>query len=376
MGNSSSRGGFRVVFNLAKSSEVSMNILDRYVAKTILTSIGLVTLMLTGLQIFILFVDQLGDLGKLDYGIRQAAFFVFLQMPYQVYLFFPMASLLGSLIGLGIMANHSELVVMRASGMSIIQITGAVLKASIVLIIFVTFLGETVIPYLSHYANDYKTMAVTGGQTMRTSKGFWLRYQNDFISIGRIRSNLLQNIYQFRFDDLHHLKIARFIYEAKYTQQGWIAYYVQQTEFAQNHTKAQTFMVLPWDVPVKPQILAISSSEPDEMTLRELNRYIHEQKRSHQNVHHYQFVFLQRLIQPFTTMVMILLAIPFIFGPLRSSTLGSKLLVGAAVGFGFHILNRFFGPVSAVFQLPPGLAAFGPTFVFALLGLYLIRSVR
>jgi lipopolysaccharide export system permease protein len=57
---------------------MSRKILDRYIAKTVLTSIGLVTLMLMGLQIFILFVDQLGDLGRVDYGILQAAFFVLL----------------------------------------------------------------------------------------------------------------------------------------------------------------------------------------------------------------------------------------------------------------------------------------------------------
>ncbi|KTC82206.1 permease [Legionella cherrii] len=354
-----------------------MKILDRYIAKTVLGSIGLVTLMLVGLQIFILFVDQLNDLGRVDYGITQAAFFVLLQMPYQVYLFFPMASLLGCLIGLGILANHSELVVMRASGMSIGQITLAVLKASIVLIVLVTALGETVIPYLSHYANDYKTAAVSGGQTLRTSKGSWLRYGNDFISVGLILpNNILNNIYQFRFDNHHHLKMSRFIAEARYTPAGWIAYNVQQTDFEADKTKTQTVASLPWDVSVKPKILTISSIEPDEMTLQELNRYIREQKRNHQNVHNYQFAFLQRIIQPFTTMVMMILSIPFIFGPLRSTTMGSKLLVGAAVGFSFHILSRFFGPLSTVFQLPPELAALGPTFIFALLGLYLMKRVR
>ena len=151
---------------------------------------------------------------------------------------------------------------------------------------------------------------------------------------------------------------------------------MQQTEFHGDKTQAQTIASLPWDVSVKPKILTISSIEPDEMTLRELNRYIREQKLNHQNVHNYQFAFLQRIIQPLTTMVMMILAIPFIFGPLRSSTMGSKLLVGAAVGFGFHILSRFFGPLSTVFQLPPELAALGPTVLFALLGLYLMRRVR
>lgn len=354
-----------------------MRILDRYVAKTVLSAIGLVTLMLAGLQVFILFVNQLEDLGKADFGIVQATFFVLLQMPYQVYLFFPMASLLGCLIGLGVLANHSELVVMRAAGMSIGQITGAVLKASIIAIILVTTLGESLVPMMSHYANDYKASALSGGQSLRTAQGVWLRYGNDFITIGEIYpDNILQKIYQFRFDEQHNLIFTRDIGQVKLINNAWIAFDVKQTSFAHDSTKAEHFTSLTWDVSVKPQVLKISGTEPDEMTLHELNRYLREQKRNNQNAHNYKLAFLQRIIQPLTTMVMMVLAIPFIFGPLRSSTMGSKLLVGAVVGFGFHIVNRFFGPVSMVFQWPPELAALGPTFIFALIGLYLMRRVR
>jgi lipopolysaccharide export system permease protein len=356
---------------------MSMPLLERYIAKTVLSAIGLVTLMLIGLQIFILFVNQLDDLGKLDYGIAQATVFVLLQMPYQVYLFFPMASLLGSLIGLGILANHSELVVARAAGMSISQITLAVLKAALFVIVLITSIGELLVPMMTQYANDYKAAALSGGQTLRTAQGVWLRYGNDFISIGEVLPNkVLHHIYQFRFDKEQNLQVAREIDEARFIDQAWVAYGVKQTDFSADHTKASSFESLPWDVPVKPNILMISSIEPDEMTLHELNRYLREQKKSKQNAHNYKLAFLQRIIQPFTTMVMMLLAIPFIFGPLRSSTMGSKLLVGATVGFSFHIMNRFFGPVSTVFQWPPELAAIGPTVVFAFIGLYLMRRVR
>lgn len=353
------------------------NLLDRYIAKTVLTAIGLVSLMLMGLQIFILFVNQLEDLGKADYGMLQASIFVLLQMPYQVYLFFPMASLLGCLIGLGVMANHSELIVMRAAGMSIGQITWAVLKAALLLILIVTLLGETLIPKLSYDANNYKSAALSGGQTLRTARGLWLRYGNDFINIGLVQpDNQLYNVYQFRFDDQHHLSVARFIENIKYVDERWVAFNIRQTEFAAQHTKAQNIASLAWDVPVKPHILTITGTNPDEMTLHQLNRYLREQKRNQQNVHNYKLVFLQRIIQPFTSLVMMILAIPFIFGPLRSSTMGAKLLVGATVGFGFHIVNRFFGPVSTVFQWPPEVAALGPTIIFALIGLYLMRRVN
>ncbi|MBA2648835.1 MAG: LPS export ABC transporter permease LptG [Legionella sp.] len=353
-----------------------MKILDRYIAKNVLNAIGLITLMLTGLQIFILFVNQLGDLGRLDFGIRQAALFVLLGLPYQVYLFFPMASLLGCLVGLGVLANNSELIVMRAAGMSIGQIAGSVLKASLIVILLVTVLGETLVPFLTHYAKDYKVSALTGGQSMRTSQGIWLHYQHDFILIGTILPNMvLQDVYQFRFDDNQQLKLAKHIQEIKTVNGQWIAYGIKETEFAPDSTKVSQLSSAPWDVAVRPNILKISSIEPGSMTLHQLNQYLREQKRTQQNAHMYQLSFLQRIAQPFTTMVMMLLSIPFIFGPLRSSTMGSKLLVGAAVGFGFYIVNSFLGPISLVYQWPPAIAAFAPTIVFALLGLYLMRRV-
>lgn len=349
---------------------------ERYIAKTVLAAIGLVTLMLAGLQVFILFVNQLDDLGRADFGIVNAALFVFLQMPYQVYLFFPMASLMGCLIGLGLMANHRELIVMRAAGMSIGQITLAVLKVAFLIIVLVTLLGETVVPKLAYFANDLRTQALSGGQALRTAQGVWLRHQNDFITIGRIEKDTLYGVFQFRFDAQHHMRFARHMARIDYHNGQWQAYDIAQTEIFKTRTKASHTKEMPWDVPVKPKLLNLTSSEPDEMTLYELRQYLHEQQRSHQTAGNYQLAYWQRLIQPLTTVVMMVLAIPFIFGPLRSSTMGSKLLLGITVGFGFHILNRFFGPVSQVFQWPPVLAAIGPTLMFALLGLFMMAKAR
>lgn len=354
-----------------------MKLLDRYIAKTIVGAVALVTLMLAGLQIFILFVGQLDDIGKMDYGILEATLFVFFQVPYQIYLFFPMASLLGCLIGLGIMANHRELIVMRASGMSVGQVTLAVLKAAFILIIFVTFMGETLVPKLSRFANDQKMQALSEGQSLRTAKGVWLRYQNDFISIGTNTSgNRLLQVYQFRFDEDHHLQLARQIERIDYENGTWQAYGVAETIIQNDHTEARNIAKMPWDVVIKPTILSVSSSEPDEMTLHELRQYVRAQKKNQQTAHNYQLAYLQRLIQPITTVVMMILAIPFIFGPLRSSTMGSKLLTGITVGFGFHLINRFLGPISQVFQWPPEIAAFGPTCMFALLAFYLMYRVK
>lgn len=353
-----------------------MKLLEKYVAKSVLSAIALVVLMLTGLQIFILFVNQLGDLGKADYGITEAISFVLLSTPYQVYLFLPMGCLLGALIGLGVLASHHELVVMQASGMSIGQITLAVLKVAVLVIVIATCLSETLLPKLVSIANDKKTQALSNGQALRTSSGLWLRFKNDFIYLTTtLPDNTLQQVYQFHFNAKHELKYTRLIENIHFINEKWIANGVNETVILEKKINVIKRPKLIWEIPLKLKMLRVSMNEPDEMNLYELHNFIEAQKITHQVARNYQLAFWQRLMQPLTTGVMMLLAIPFIFGPLRSSTMGSKLLLGATIGFGFYILNRFFGSLSQVYQFSAIIAAIGPTAFCALLGFSLMRKV-
>ncbi|MBJ16127.1 MAG: LPS export ABC transporter permease LptG [Legionellaceae bacterium] len=353
-----------------------MKRLDRYIAQTVLSSMVLVTLMLAGLQIFMLFVSQLDDLGRANFHLGQVILYVLSQMPYQVYLFFPMASLLGSLIGLGLLANHRELIVMRAAGVSILRITLAVLKVAMILVLIVTALGESVVPKLAYWGHDLRLHALSYGQALRTAQGVWLRYNHDYMFIQTILpGNVLNHVYQFHFDK-HDLTRIYNIERITFERRHWQAYGVQITELKPNQIKSVAVKKMLWPVNIKPGMLNANNSEPDEMTLQDLYRYVHAQKKSHSAKSLYQLAFWQRIFQPLTTCVMMLLAIPFIFGPLRSSTMGSKLLVGAVTGFSFYLVSRFFGPLSQVLQWSPVTAVIAPIIIFAGFAAWLMRQVR
>jgi Predicted permeases len=98
---------------------------------------------------------------------------------------------------------------------------------------------------------------------------------------------------------------------------------------------------VPVVVNLDPTVLKLSNIDPDEMTIFQLYRYIQLQARHHQDVSRVQLVFWQRCFQPLSTMVMMMLAIPFVFGSLRSSMIGVKLLLGTCCGFAFYTLNHF-----------------------------------
>lgn len=350
-----------------------MKLVDRYIIKTVLGSLALVLFILTGLQAFILFVNQLGDLGKADFGTLQALIYVGLQLPYQVYLFFPMASLLGCLVGLGVMASQHELVVLQAAGMSMGQITLAVFKMAVVVILVMTILGEMVLPKMVLRSRTYKVHALHGGQVLQTSKGVWLHTGQDILMIGSMVSPThLEQIEQFHFDSQRRLLYVRRIQSATLKEGHWVASAWKQTNLRLTETIVEQAQDIQWDIKLDPRLLHISQHEPEEMTFLELHQFLVTQKLSQQNIRNFELGYWQRLILPFTTLVMMLLAIPFVFGPLRSSSMGIKLMYGAVIGFGFYILNRFCGSLSQIYQFSTLLAAVGPTAVCAGLGIGLL----
>lgn len=353
-----------------------MKLLDRYIGRTVLGSVALVTLMLIGLQVFILFVNEFDDLGRGQYQLSQALEVVLLQLPGEVYLFFPVACLLGALMGLGGLASHRELLVMQAAGVSIKRVTWAVLKASVLMIVFVALLGEIFAPQFLARANEIRSHAISSGQAVQTLHGVWFKHDHDFIMIGDVLSDQnLQHVEQFHFDEQHKLQFARRIEHLTEVLGVWNAEGIQETLFFEDKTEVHYMDSMAWYIPLDMVTLRVGGKLPDELSFFALQAYVNSSSKS-DVFFQYKLAYWQRLVQPFTTAVMMVLAIPFVFGPLRSSTMGSKLLGGAAVGFGFHLANRFFGPLADVLNWPPELAAILPTSVFACIGLFWMGRVR
>lgn len=354
-----------------------MKIISRYIGKTILSSIGLVTFVLVGLEIFILFVAELDNLGQGDYTLADAFLFILLQTPYQVYLFFPIATLLGCLIGLGSLASSSELIAIRAAGATVFQIIVAVLKAALILIVLMSVLGETVMPQWTHLSENRKIIKTTNSQALQTPYGVWLRSGDNFIHINQILPGYhLQNVEQYQFDKSHRLILSRSINTLFYQNGQWIMQGVKESQISPHQIKKNQMIQGVWDVALTPGLLALTNVQPFEMNLWELDNYIKLERKEHQNVGRYELTYWQRWFQPLASCVMVFLAIPFIFGPLRESSMGVRIILGALFGFSFHMINKFFGSASLVYQFSPLIGAAGPTVVFASMALFMMRRVK
>lgn len=357
-----------------------MSILDRYIGKQIILAVCIVTFALLGVDVFFYLVNELRFVGRGDYNIWTALLFILLTIPRKLYIIFPWAALLGSLLALGNLAKYSELVAIRVAGISVPRIAWSALKAGIILSTIMFICGEIISPATENWAQRKKSLALSRGQAIQTQFGTWVRHNNEFIHVGVVQQpNALLDITRYNFNEKLQLQSVEHAATANQASKkaSWNLTDVTGTKFNPHGTEIVHAEATQAKVLLDTEILQASTVKHlERLTLVKLWRLIKNRVAQELNATEYQRAFWLKIMQPLASLVMIFLAVPFAFGPLRSASMGLKILVGVLVGFGFHTLNSIFGPLTAVVGLSPMLAAMLPTVIFMVTGYWMVRKVR
>ena len=346
--------------------------LNLYIARTLISSILLVFTVFLSLILFLNLIGELKETGAGNYHFLQAVHYVLFTLPLFLYQLFPPVVLIGALLGLGTLASYSELVIMRSATMSLLRITTTVLLAALVITAVITLLGETMVPAMARYANDVKNLQRNNSQLVNNISAVWLREDNTFFYISRITS--AQQIYgvsRFQFNRQHQLQTASYADSATLKNKQWIFNNVSTSIIGQHNITQKKQKQVIW--PLKFNLRQFRTFDPTTLNLLELYRYIEYGKLNKVNIVPYQFIFWKRLLQPLTTLIMVLVAIPFVFGPLRSVSVGLRLLSGIIIGLIFYILNQLLTSFGMVYQLSPIVAALLLPGLFLLFALFLFR---
>jgi lipopolysaccharide export system permease protein len=298
-------------------------------------------------------------------------------MPKRVYELLPIAALLGSVLGLGSLASQSELVAMRSAGMTVSAINRSVLMVAIILFVFALFVGEVIRPSAEQHAREAKSLAQSGTVGTRSEHGFWTRDGNHFNHIQRILPDgKFEGISIYEFDEVNRLRIVTKAETATYDVDTWILSDVVQSTLDESGVEVRSVEHARWRSQLNPGMLNIVIVPPEFLPLWSLVEYVAYLKLNHQAVEQYQMAFWMKLMMPLSSAVMVFLAVPFIFGPLRSSSMGGRILIGSLAGIGFHLVNQTFQHIGLVFGILPWLAASLPTVLFAGVGIYMMKRVR
>lgn len=355
-------------------------VLDKYIGKTIFNTIMATLFMLVSLSGIIKFVDQLRKTGQGEYTVMGAGLYTLLSVPKDIEIFFPMAALLGALLGLGTLAQRSELVVMQASGFTRMQIAASVMKTAIPLVLLTMAIGEFVAPQGEQMARNYRAQQLVGGSLLSTQSGLWAKDGDNFIFIERIRGDSqLAGISIYSFNKERRLQTVRYAASAQYNadKKLWDLAQVDQSDLTDpQQVKGTQTLSGEWKTTLTPDKLGVVALDPTALSITGLYNYTKYLKQSGQVSGRYELNMWSKIFQPLSVAVMMLMALSFIFGPLRSVSMGMRVVTGISFGFLFYVLDQIFGPLSLVYNIPPLLGALLPSAAFFAISVFMLLKRR
>ncbi|WP_019000302.1 LPS export ABC transporter permease LptG [Succinimonas amylolytica] len=351
-------------------------IIDRYVGRNVVIWACASTMGLVALSSLIKFVDQLRNVGRGDYDMAAIAEYVSWTVPGQICMFFPMGVLIGTVLALGNLASSSELIVMQGLGKSRLGIVSAACFWLLPVVLTVFLMGEFVVPDTEKKAESVHTAAISGGQVAVTSRGIWFREGNSFISIARVLTDgSLDSVYRYDFSASLPKQLLRYMVAKKGVWQDgkWHMTDVAVYSFGTERVIKEFPEAVDWELHLTPEKLDVVGVGADEFSIRGLISYIDYITQNGQKADRYYLDLYRKIIAPFMSLVILLLAASTVFGPLRSATMGARVVVGIIVGFAFYAVNEILAPFTIFWGIPPVLCAVLPTLLMLSVGIYLLK---
>jgi LPS export ABC transporter permease LptG len=363
-----------------------VSLLDRYVARLFARIVALAFFGLLGIFYISSFIDLSDKLFKGQTTASTLALYFYYATPQFIFYIIPLAVLIAAMVAIGILTKTSELVVMKACGMSLYRAAAPLMVCAIVASAAMFGLQEQVLAYANRRAESLKHV-IRGGtpRTFDVVNRKWLVARNG-------------DIYHYLFYDPHRRELnglSMFHFRGKnpviatrtYVSQarvesvsadvatwngssGWVR------QFAANG-ETRAFVTFPRRALrlEPPDYFATEAPEADRMTFLQLRGYVTDLKASGFNVIPQTVALHRKLAFPFVALIMTLIAVPF------ATTTGRRgALYGIAAGImlavAYWITTNAFGALGSGGVLPPVLAAWAPNLIFGAGAVYMFLTVR
>lgn len=160
------------------------------------------------------------------------------------------------------------------------------------------------------------------------------------------------------------------------TEQRWLLENFRETLLARRPIEARSESRSSRAVGLNPELLELSVVDPNELAARGLYNYIGYLRDNDLDARRYEVAFWSRIATLTSVIIMTMLALPFVFGPLRSAGAGARLMVGVLIGAGYFLINKTLVNSSQVFELNPLLIAWLPTLALAAITWVALSRVR
>lgn len=354
-----------------------MKLLQRHLAREIVSSIVLIMLGLLAMFSFFDLIQELESIGKGSYGIGQVLIFVLLSAPGHVYEVVPVAVLVGTMYALGQFSRYSELIILRVSGVSIVRIGIALLRVGLIFALLTFIVGEFITPLSEKTAQRMRIKATDSVVAQDFRSGLWVKDGSSFVNVENVLPDAnLQNIHIYEFDKEFRLRTISNAKGARFTGDNWDLKDVIQTHFEQNKVSTKHIAEATWQSLIRPELLNVLLVTPEKMSAWNLYSYINHLSANKQKTSRHEIALWSKMVYPLACIVMVVLALPFGFLQQRSGAASAKIFSGIMLGIIYQVLNRVFVHLGLLNDWSALLSAVVPTLLFLSAGLFMLFWVE
>jgi lipopolysaccharide export system permease protein len=354
------------------------SILSRYFVRGVIGYTFLVLAVLLTLNALYLFITQQDDIGVGSYSVEDALLYVALRLPQGGFDMLPIAALIGALLSLGNLARSMELIVVRAAGVSAFRIALWVAGGGLILMLMMGALGELIAPPMERYAHRLKTFEKFREYSMAGNRSAWAKDGDTIISVRQQSAdNRYGGVYVFHFDPQRRLRTMARANNASIEEGNvWRLENYRESQIAADSVTPRRAASVSLQTSLSAEFLGLATLEPEALAARDLWSYMQHLRANGLDSRQYETAFWARIARTVAVALIVVLAVPFAFGPMRSTGTGARTVVGIMIGVVFLLLTKMLESGGAVFDVPPIAVAWLPTALLALITTAAISRVR
>ena len=330
--------------------------------------------VLAGLAIILMALDMLGETGDIlavpGNGDAQLWYYVSLRLPQIISRFLPFSVLLGTLITLATMNQNSEIISMKAAGISAHQILAPLIVASIGIAALSFWFNDHVVARATNVLSawqdvDYGPIPQTHGVVSNV----WVRAGEDLVHAGQVTGKgPTTELHQVTYYDRTGDRLTAVVSGARAVPAdgGWRMDNVRV--FDVRAGKASSRPVISFAQGVAADRFTLAEVRPDGMSFKALARAIGDLRAAGRPTVSLDTVLWHKISGALSAVLMPLLASVAGFGLARSGALFIRAVIGMALGFTYFVADNFALAMGNIGAYPPLLAAWAPFLLFLLIG--------
>ena len=362
-----------------------MRIYSRYLLKEMLALFCLSLLALLSIYLLVDFFAKIDNALENQAGFLPLFLFLANQIPFILGKFIPLALLLATMLALGGMAQHNEILAFQASGLNLVKLARPLVGAGLVLALATFIINNNLVPVTSLAADRLKTVALKGKKekNLYNLKSLWYSGEGGIYYFKDLdpAKKTIEKALLYRFSDDRRLSRRLDIEKLVYLddEKKWVGERVRVRDFrfSDGFTDVAEFHQaenLELEITETFQDFLVPRKEPDRMSLMELKSYIGKAKNAGLSHMEYTVEIFNRILYPFSCPLMILLAIPFSLTSRRHGGAARGVAISLMLGFSFWIALSLSLALGQGRLLSPLMAALLPYLLYGSFALFMLRQ--